>query len=562
MCFGVPRFWASLRHSSNLSESTRPKPHTGSAEGKTQPQRCWQMPKQRFPKTSTLPFDITDWSSWLGRREFGKALQTSTPCRLRCAAPWPGSVVSSGRGAAQRTLRLPLCSRSCAWAGARSQRGTSRPTTAPRSTSWRLRPKQWASGWTRHSFCGLTALHTGISPRALFWEATIPLQVSGKLEGWSLWHRNVLVKLVSRGIWTQERLARLRGKDDGSCELCNDGPGTMFHRCYECAASQTERDMYVSQEVRAAARAVGSSLHTAFFLTLAPVFQQVFLNVPGFVAHSAPRRAAGGAHFHGRLFVGQRRVATGWLGCGGGRHFARAVRQRWRRLRSSHGRAVHLGSAHAVHRLRRYHRDNQRSKAQSPGSPRPPSTRLEQASVFHDEVRAVQGCSQTNAILAGLEHVRRPPSTRQLHWWRSWIVRGGVGSHSDGSNHTQQATGGPARGGACTLGKSRRVRRQRKPRDAAVRPAAVEVVGGVWAQRSVGVKAGSVRSHKTLWGSAIFLRPALWCGEQRRPDWTHSEKNETCLLDITQGDQAGGMETTTKFQRKHGKNSVWASVKK
>ena len=92
VCFGVPRFWAFLRHSSNPSESTRPKPHIGSAEGKMQPQRCWPTPRQRGPKTSTRLFDITDWSSWLGRLEFGKALQTSTPCRPHCAAPWPGSV--------------------------------------------------------------------------------------------------------------------------------------------------------------------------------------------------------------------------------------------------------------------------------------------------------------------------------------------------------------------------------------------------------------------------------------------------------------------------------------
>ena len=31
---------------------------------------------------------------------------------------------------------------------------------------------------------------------------------------------NVLVKLVSRGIWTQERFARLGSVDDGSCQLC------------------------------------------------------------------------------------------------------------------------------------------------------------------------------------------------------------------------------------------------------------------------------------------------------------------------------------------------------
>ena len=38
----------------------------------------------------------------------------------------------------------------------------------------------------------------------------------------------------------------------------------MFHRCYECPALQTERDMYVSQEVRLAARAVGSQYREQF----------------------------------------------------------------------------------------------------------------------------------------------------------------------------------------------------------------------------------------------------------------------------------------------------------
>ena len=127
-----------------------------------------------------------------------------------------------------------------------------------------------------------SSAHWNHSKGPLFWEAIRPLLVSGKLEGWSLWHRNVLVKLVSRGIWTQERLARLRGEGDGSCQLCNDGPGTMFHRCYQCPALQTERDMYVSQEVRAAARAVGSQKREQFahgiFRILAPFFPLVFLN--------------------------------------------------------------------------------------------------------------------------------------------------------------------------------------------------------------------------------------------------------------------------------------------
>ena len=88
--------------------------------------------------------------------------------------------------------------------------------------------------------------------------------VSGKLERWSLWHRNVLVKQVSRGIWTQERLARLRGWEDDRCQLCHDSPGTVFHRCCECPALQTERDMHVSQDVRQAARSLAPQYREQF----------------------------------------------------------------------------------------------------------------------------------------------------------------------------------------------------------------------------------------------------------------------------------------------------------
>ena len=101
-----------------------------------------------------------------------------------------------------------------------------------------------------------SSAHWNHSKGPLFWEAFRPPLVSGKLEGWSLWHRIVLVKVVWRDFRTQERLARPRGEDD-SCQLCNEGPGTMFHHCYECPALQTERDMHVSQEVRQAARSPG-----------------------------------------------------------------------------------------------------------------------------------------------------------------------------------------------------------------------------------------------------------------------------------------------------------------
>ena len=134
-----------------------------------------------------------------------------------------------------------------------------------------------------------SSAHCDNSKGPLFLGAIRPLLVSGKLEGWSLWNRNVLFKLVSRGIWTQDRLSRLRGWEDDRCQLCHDGPGTMFHRCYECPALQTERDMHVSQEVRQAAvqRTVctrhfpWSCHHTAN--RFAPAV------MPSFVAQSGPR---------------------------------------------------------------------------------------------------------------------------------------------------------------------------------------------------------------------------------------------------------------------------------
>ena len=89
-----------------------------------------------------------------------------------------------------------------------------------------------------------------------------------------------------------------------------------------------------------------------------------------------------------------------------------------------------------------------------------------------------------------VEHVRRPTLDEAATFGgRAGILRGWLGSHGHRAHHTQKATGGPSGSGACTLGKSRRGCRQRKPRAAAVRPTAVEVVGGVWTQRSVGVKA-------------------------------------------------------------------------
>ena len=307
-------------------------------------------------------------------QEFGKAPQTSTPCRPRCAAHWPGSVASSGRGAEQRTQRPPSCSRSIAWVGARSQRGTSRPTTAPRSTSWQLCPKRWASGWTRHPFCGLTALHTGISPRARC--SGKPSGHSSFLANWKAGHFGIGTCSSSWSHGTQERLARLRSEDDGSCQLCNDGPGTMFHRCYECPALQTERDVYVSQEVRVAARALGSQHRELFAHGIFPdpgailptgfperECQVYWHNRPpdglleghiftdGFSSGSGALRRAGWAVVAVDDAGNLNAAACGAVP-------SDVLPGQSARLRCGHGGSVHFGSAYALHRLRRYHCNN------------------------------------------------------------------------------------------------------------------------------------------------------------------------------------------------------------
>ena len=274
-CFGVPRFWASLRHSSNQSESTRPKPHTGSAEGKTQPQRCWPTPRQRGQKhRSGLS---TSSTSHLGLGDGSLGRHSRPRHHAGCTARLPGQAQSSQAAVVRRNGRSGhlSCSRSCGCAGARSPRDTSLTHDGTKIDLLAVAPKT-VGYWVDQAslLWSDSSARWNQSKGPLFWEATRPLLVSGKMEGWSLWHQNVLVKLVSRGIWTQERLARLRGEEDGSCQLCNDGPGTMFHRCYECPALQAQKETCTSHR-RCAwlhalwVRITGSSLHMAFFLTLA-----------------------------------------------------------------------------------------------------------------------------------------------------------------------------------------------------------------------------------------------------------------------------------------------------
>ena len=106
-CFGGSDFF-----SSNPSESTLPKQHTGSAEGKTLPQRCWRTPRQQLPKTSTLPFRhhrlvILAWATgvWEGTPDLDTMQAALRGSLARLSHLKRPLVRRNGRS------RRPLCSR-------------------------------------------------------------------------------------------------------------------------------------------------------------------------------------------------------------------------------------------------------------------------------------------------------------------------------------------------------------------------------------------------------------------------------------------------------------------
>ena len=254
--------------------------------------------------------------------------------------------------------------------------------------------------------------HWNQSKGPLFWEGH-----SSFLASWKVGHSGIGTCSSS---WSREASGPRKGlRGSGARNTAAASCATMDQAPCSTAATNARpcRQKETCTSRRRCARLhaqwvpnTGSSLHTAFFLTL---------------RHSAPRRAAGGAHFHGRLFVGQRCAATGWLGCGSGRRcgepqggglrsgterrFACTVRPRWRRLCSGHGGAVHIGSAHAQHRLRRHNRNSQWAKAQSLGSPGPPRTFLEQAPVFPRRGQGGQGQGSCDRVRrGGVQKSKRP----------------------------------------------------------------------------------------------------------------------------------------------------------
>ena len=361
-----------------IHQSRRGQSHmSGSAEGKTQPQRCWPMPRQRGPKTSTRHFRhhrlvILAWATgvWEGTPDLDTmqaALRGSLARLSHLKRPWCGATDAAA------TFVLTLLR--LGWSAQSARHLTSHNGT--KIDLLAVAPKT-VGIWLDH----VSPLWSDSSAHwnPLFWEAIKPLLVSGKLEGRSLWHRNVLVKLVSRGIWTQERVARLRREDDDSCQLCNEGPGTMFHRCYECPALHAERDMYVSQDLRQAARSLGSRYREQF---AHGIFPDPGANLPtGFPERACPvlwhnRPPDGILERH--IFTDGSSSGSGALRCAGwavvavddvgnikaaayGAVPSDVLPGQTSRDGEGHAAAVagqYIGSAHALHRLRRHHRNSE-----------------------------------------------------------------------------------------------------------------------------------------------------------------------------------------------------------
>ena len=212
--------------------------------------------------------------------------------------PWCGATDA----AATFVLTLLLLG----WSASRP--GISLPTMARRSTSWQWRPRRWLFGWTGPPFCGPTAVHTGTSPRVRF---------CGKPSGHSLFLASWRLVTLASERAGQAGLARhLDPRKDcaaqgrGRRQLTAVQRRTRHHvppLLRVPGLAGRERHVRLTGGARGCAalwvRKTGSSLHMAFFLTLAPLCQQVFLNVlarfcgtTGFwrdtFSRTAPRRAA------------------------------------------------------------------------------------------------------------------------------------------------------------------------------------------------------------------------------------------------------------------------------
>ena len=206
---------------------------------------------------------------------------------------------------------------------------------------------------------------------SLFWQVGGVVGHSGIATCWSSWFR---VDSGHRRGW--------RGSGERTktvVQLFHEGPGTMIHRCFECPALQTERDMQVSQEVRQAARSLGPQYREQFPHGIFPRPDAILPTgspepASPVLWHNRPpdgmlewhiftdgsSSGSGALRRAGSAVVASRRCGESQDSCSRGspeRCAAGTDLARGRGLRCC--RSHHHGPAHAAHRLRRHHRFRQ-----------------------------------------------------------------------------------------------------------------------------------------------------------------------------------------------------------
>ena len=88
----------------------------------------------------------------------------------------------------------------------------------------------------------------------LFWDQMLPLLDGKRKVDWTRRSQAAYRALVSNTHWPQARQARHDPARPAICQLCGGAPGTLWHRRYECPASEGKRRQCASPHLcRAAA---------------------------------------------------------------------------------------------------------------------------------------------------------------------------------------------------------------------------------------------------------------------------------------------------------------------
>ena len=179
------------------------------------------------------------------------------------------------------------------------------------------RPRRSTCSWWRHRRSAhldrLIRTFIGAQPRA-----TIPASSHTPLKSREQrqderWHRHVIGKVVSQGIWTQQRVAKRLNLEVAVCQLYNEARGTVCHRCYEWPVLQADSE---------AAKLAGGPWAWELFeraTHVRPRSRKAFAptRVPSFMVQPASKRHPRRNTRHRQVFFWTRGASPSWLDAGG-----------------------------------------------------------------------------------------------------------------------------------------------------------------------------------------------------------------------------------------------------